>query len=218
MSLCRLISEGKNVALVSDAGMPLISDPGFRVVNAAIAEGFPVVSIPGAVAFVTGLAASGLPTDEFFFSGFLPPRTQARRAKLESLRTTAATLVFYEAPHRIARTLQDALATLGDRQAVIARELTKLHEEFTRGHLSELAQRFSEKSSIRGEIILMIAGAGESPKVSGNAEGAFRNRVLTLENEGRTSKEALKTAAREFGLKRAEAYRLLLAQKKRRSK
>src|SRR5437870_5920535 len=154
--LCWLLESGKSVAIVSDAGTPLISDPGFRVVIAAIERNIPVVPIPGATAFVAALAASGLPSDQFLFAGFLPARANARRSKLEEVRDLPATLIFYEAPHRIAATLRDALHVLGDRQAVVARELTKLHEEIIRGRLSELGKQFSE-GSVRGEIVLLIS-------------------------------------------------------------
>src|SRR5205085_6669929 len=135
-----VLESGKSVALVSDAGTPLISDPGFRLVNAAIEKGISVVPVPGAAAVVTALSASGLPTDQFYFAGFLPARAHARRAKLEELTQIPATLIFYEAPHRISAALRDAIDVLGDRHAIVAREMTKLHEEFARGRLSELAE------------------------------------------------------------------------------
>ena len=220
--LCRLLESGKNVAVVSDAGTPLISDPGFRLVRAAIEREVPVVPIPGATAFVAALAASGLACDRFFFAGFLPARTSARRAMLEELRAIPATLVFYEAPHRIAATLRDALNVLGDRAAAVARELTKLHEEIARGSLDELAQRFTAGASARGEMVLLISGANETESSGGakseDAPARLAVRVSELESEGADSKLALRKAARELGLKRAEAYRLMVAQKKRRSK
>jgi 16S rRNA (cytidine1402-2'-O)-methyltransferase len=219
--LCRLLESGKNVAVVSDAGTPLISDPGFRIVRVAIERDIPVVPIPGPTAFAAALAASGLACDRFLFAGFLPARTSARRAKLEELRAIPATLVFYEAPHRIAATLRDALNVLGDRSAAVARELTKLHEEFARGSLDELAQRFSAGAPARGEMVLLISGANEGESRAGgkseDAPARLAARVSALEREGVDSKAALKKAARELGLKRAEAYRLIVAQKKRRS-
>src|SRR5256714_1439479 len=160
--LCAMLAAGKDIAIVSDAGTPVVSDPGFRVVNLAIEKGFRIVPIPGATAFVAALSASGLPSDQFLFAGFLPPRASARRARLEDLRTIQATLIFYEAPHRIATALRDAVDILGNRQAVEARELTKLHEEFIRGTLNELAQKFSGQNKTRGEIVVMIAGAHSS--------------------------------------------------------
>ncbi|HEV2904459.1 MAG TPA: 16S rRNA (cytidine(1402)-2'-O)-methyltransferase [Pyrinomonadaceae bacterium] len=219
--LCELLASGKNVALVSDAGTPLINDPGYRIVAAAIERDISVVPVPGPVAFIAALAASGLPTDEFFFGGFLPARANARRAKLEELRSIPATLAFYEAPHRIAAALKDASEVLGNRRAVVARELTKLHEEFVRGTLNELVQQFSKAGAARGEMVLLISGeAVESSPANPEQTSTERlvERVNTLEREGLNSKDALKSAARELGIKRAEAYRMMTAQKNRRTK
>ncbi len=216
--ICKLLVSGKNVALVSDAGTPLINDPGFRLTNAAIELSLSVVPIPGPVAFVTALVASGLPCDQFFFAGFLQARTNARRAKLEELRAVPATLIFYEAPHRIAATLADAFDVLGNRPAAVARELTKIHEEIARGSLHDLSQRFAETA--RGEMVLLIGGAGidEAATTEETAPRRLIERVGDLEREGLDAKAALKKAARELGMKRAEAYRLLVAQKNRRNK
>jgi 16S rRNA (cytidine1402-2'-O)-methyltransferase len=220
--LCTMLAAGKNIALVSDAGTPIVSDPGFRVVNLAIEKGFRVVPIPGATAFVAALSASGLPSDQFLFAGFLPARSAARRAKLEALRSIDTTLIFYEAPHRIAATLREAADILGNRQAVIARELTKLHEEFVRGRLNELNETFSDRNKARGEIVLLIAGAQANDNDQGlgraSTSQALAERVSELAGEGLNEKAALKKAARELGLKRDEAYRLMLTQKNRRSK
>ena len=221
--LCAMLAAGKNIALVSDAGTPVISDPGFRVVNLAIEKGFGVVPIPGATAFVAALSASGLPSDRFLFAGFLPPRASARRARLEELRAIQTTLIFYEAPHRIATALRDAVDVLGNRQAVVARELTKLHEEFVRGKLCELAEHFSDRNRARGEIVLLVAGLKSGSDIDPGSETmptsqALAERVNTLEHEGLDEKAALKKAARELGLKRDEAYRLMLTQKNRRTK
>ncbi len=220
--LCRLLEAGKNVAIVSDAGTPLISDPGFRIVDAAIQRGISVVPIPGPTAFVAALIASGLPSDQFFFGGFLPARSSARRAMLDELRAIPATLVLYEAPHRIAATLRDALNVFGNREAAVARELTKLHEEIIRANLDELTRRFSAGAPARGEMVLLISGARETEFRAGanvaDAPARLGARVFELESEGVDAKVALKKAARELGLKRAEAYRLMVAQKKRRSK
>jgi 16S rRNA (cytidine1402-2'-O)-methyltransferase len=219
--ICKLLAAGKNVALVSDAGTPLINDPGFRVANAAIELNLPVVPVPGPTAFVSALIASGLPSDQFFFAGFLPARANARRARLEELRTIPATLVFYEAPHRINATLKDALEVLGNRRAAVARELTKIHEEIARGSLAELAQRFGAGSPARGEMVLVVTGtladkpSANQPGETGPSSQRLIERVGELEREGLDSKAALKKAARELGMKRAEAYRLLIAQKNR---
>jgi 16S rRNA (cytidine1402-2'-O)-methyltransferase len=215
--ICKLLLSGKNVALVSDAGTPLINDPGFRVTSLAIELDLPVVPIPGPTAFVTALVASGLPSDQFFFAGFLPARGNARRAKLAELCPMRATLVFYEAPHRIAATLADALEVLGNRPAAVARELTKLHEEIARGSLRELIQRFGAGGTARGEMVLVVSGAiiDEESTTEDTAPASQRllARVSELEREGLDAKAALKKAARELGVKRAEAYRLLVAQK-----
>jgi 16S rRNA (cytidine1402-2'-O)-methyltransferase len=213
--LREFLESGQNVALVSDAGTPLISDPGFRLVNAAIAQGIEIVAIPGPAAFVNALVVSGLPSDQFLFAGFLPARSSARRAKLEALREARGTLIFYEAPHRIVATLKDAAEVLGNRAAVVARELTKLHEEVARGTLSDLAAAFS-KQSARGEMVLVIGSEAAPPnETSGKAAPArLIERVTELEAGGLTAKEALKKAARELGIKRAEAYRMMLSHKK----
>lgn len=222
--ICKLLAAGKNVALVSDAGTPLINDPGFRVANAAIEQDLPVVPIPGPTAFVSALVASGLPSDEFYFAGFLPARANARRAKLEELSAIPATLIFYEAPHRIAITLRAALDTLGNREAAVARELTKIHEEIARGSLSTLAQRFGAGARARGEMVLIISGAkiiNGAIKSTGETQPSSQTlveRVSELESEGLDAKAALKKAARELGMKRAEAYRLIVGQKNRRNK
>ncbi|MFL6228682.1 MAG: 16S rRNA (cytidine(1402)-2'-O)-methyltransferase [Pyrinomonadaceae bacterium] len=214
--LAARISEGLNVALVSDAGTPAVSDPGYRLVRAAITQGAHVVPIPGASAFVAALTASGLPTDEFYFGGFLPPRSAARRAKLAQLRSLAATLVFYEAPHRIADTLRDAREMLGEREAAVARELTKLHEEIARGRLSELAERFSGEHAARGEMVLVIDRT--VIEVSTNERDAASESVAALvaaleRDEGLDQRAALKRAARQLGLSRDEAYRRLVAER-----
>jgi len=218
--LCEALESGKNVALVSDAGTPLISDPGFRVVQAAVDRGISVVPIPGASAVITALSVSGLRTDQFLFAGFLPARTGARRAKLNELRTVAGTLIFYEAPHRIKATLKEALDVFGDRQAVIARELTKLHEEFARGTLSELLEKFLQNETPRGEMVLIISGqAAELPFPSTTDPNVrLGERMEQLEGEGLDQKSALKQAAKELGMKRADAYRMMVNQKNRRSK
>ncbi|MDQ1559940.1 MAG: rRNA (cytidine1402-2-O)-methyltransferase, partial [Pyrinomonadaceae bacterium] len=154
--LAARLNAGASVALVSDAGTPGINDPGFRLVRACVEQDIRVVPIPGATAFVSALVASGLPTDEFYFAGFLPPRQHARRLRLADLRAVAATLVFYEAPHRIADTLADAREILGEREAAVARELTKLHEEIARGRLTDLIARVSGEHAARGEMVLII--------------------------------------------------------------
>ena len=217
--LCELLQSGKDIAIVCDAGTPLISDPGFRLNNLAIETGIEVIPLPGASAFVAALSASGLATDQFFFAGFLPARARARRERFDELKSIRATLIFYEAPHRIVATLGDALEVLGDRQAVVARELTKLHEEFMRGTLSEVSQRFAESESARGEMVLLISGIEPaSAEKKESASHALVARLRELEAQGLDSRTALKQAARELGLKRDEAYRIVLDQKNRRTR
>jgi 16S rRNA (cytidine1402-2'-O)-methyltransferase len=213
--LCAQLTGGANVALVSDAGTPLVNDPGFRLVQQAIADNVAVIPLPGPSALVTALIGSGLPTDEFLFGGFLPARASARRARLEKMKSIDATLIFYEAPHRIAATLRDALAVLGERQAAVARELTKLHEEIARGLLSELAERFATAESARGEMVLII---DRQEIVNATAEPATANvfeLVTRFESEGMDHRSALKKAARELGIPRAEAYRRFIAERGR---
>src|SRR5437763_11376170 len=212
--LCALLASGTNIALVSDAGTPAISDPGYRLVRAAIEQNIRVVPVPGPTAFVAALIASGLPTDELFFGGFLPSRTSARRARLATLRTLPATLIFYEAPHRIAQTLADAREILGERAACVTRELTKLHEEIARGRLSELAARFNGEQTPRGEMVLIIDRHVIADETATHAPTtSIATLVAALEAEGLDPRAALKRAARELGLTRAEAYRRLVAER-----
>jgi 16S rRNA (cytidine1402-2'-O)-methyltransferase len=205
------LKQGTNIAVVSDAGTPSISDPGFRLVRAAIENEIVVVPVPGPSALITALIAAGLPTDEFFFAGFLPARTNARRTRLSELRSVPGTLIFYEAPHRLAATLKDAYEILGEREAVVARELTKLHEEIRRGLLSKLAADYTEKTDVRGEIVVLI---------DRNVIGDAVNEIVSIaalvdqfERDGLDHRAALKKAARELGLSRAEAYRKLLSER-----
>lgn len=207
----RLLS-GESIAIVSDAGTPGICDPGFRMVTRAVEAGIAVVPIPGAVAFVSAVTASGLSTESVFFGGFLPSKKGERRKWLGEVKGIPATLIFYEAPHRLARSLVDCLDVLGNRNAAVARELTKVHEEFARGTLAELAAKYSS-SSVRGEVVLVIererGGQAETPDVR-----TLHSRVAELENEGHDRKTALKRAAKEFGISKSEAYRVFEAAKK----
>ncbi len=214
--LGRTLERGASIALVSDAGTPGISDPGFRLVNVARACGARVVPVPGATAFVSALTASGLPTDQFFFGGFLPARSAQRRARLLETREIPATLVFYETPHRIIDALKDAREILGEREAAVARELTKLHEEIVRGRLSELIQRFdSAQTAARGEMVLVIDRTVIEGQAGRDSETDIAARIGALESEGLDTRAALKKAAREMGLTRAEAYRRLTAARAR---
>ncbi len=211
--LVEVLKRGDDVAVVSDAGTPMISDPGFRLVRTAIENDVPVVPVPGPSALISALTAAGLPTDEFFFGGFLPARANARRTRLNELRSVPGTLVFYEAPHRLSETLKDAYEVLGEREAVVARELTKLHEEMKRGRLSELAQHYATEEP-RGEIVLLI-----DRNIIDEAEKTDVQSVASLvdqfERDGLDHRAALKKAARELQLSRAEAYRRLQAERNR---
>ena len=203
----RLI-QGESVAIVSDAGTPGICDPGFRIVQRAIEIGASVVPIPGAAAFINAVVASGIATDSVFFGGFLPAKKGERRKRLEDVREIPATLVFYEAPHRLAKSLLDCYEILGDRQASVARELTKLHEEIVRANLSELAQKYS-KEKVKGEIVLVIERSKSAAfRRETASETTLAERISQFEKEGLDQKSALKKAAKEFGMSKSEAYRL----------
>lgn len=212
--LIERLKSGADVAVVSDAGTPGISDPGFRLARIAINSGVQVVPVPGASALISALVASGLPTDEFFFCGFLPARSGARRARLAQLRSLPATLIFYEGPHRIAATLKDALEILGERQAVVARELTKMHEEIARGSLSELTARFSSPENARGEMVLMIDRTVMPNETGNQSDATVSALVAEFESNGLDHRAALKKAARELGLSRDEAYRRLASERR----
>ena len=209
--LVQRLAGGESIAIVTDAGTPGIADPAYRIVIAAIERGITVVPIPGAVALVAGLVASGLPTDSFLFAGFLPAKKMARRAKLEELKTERATLVVYEAPHRIRETLADVIEVLGDRPASLARELTKLHEQFIRGKLSELVTHFDAHQP-RGEMTLVIAGSGDD-NFAPVETGSISEQVERLMLEGVSRSDAIKQAAKSRGLTKREAYQRMLEEK-----
>jgi 16S rRNA (cytidine1402-2'-O)-methyltransferase len=206
------LKQGNDIAVVSDAGTPSISDPGFRLVRAAIENDVRVVPVPGPSALISALIAAGLPTDEFFFAGFLPSRSNARRTRLNELRAVPGTLIFYEAPHRLATTLKDAYEILGEREAAVARELTKLYEEIKRGRLSELSSYFEDNDKARGEIVVLI-DRNVLAEPNDKTESSIAALVDRFEQEGMDHRAALKKAARELGLSRAEAYRKLMATK-----
>ena len=200
------LEQGAKIALVSDAGMPLISDPGHRLVSLSVRHRIPVVPVPGPSALLAALGASGLPSAEFLFVGFLPPRTGERRRALERLRIEDRTIILYEAPHRIAETVSEARAVLGDRQACLAREVTKLHEEFRRGRLSELEVSLEERPA-RGEITLLIAPADPAEAKPAESSQSLAERVEELMRQAKLDRrEALKLAAKERGLTRRDAY------------
>lgn len=212
--LVELLKQGSDIAVVSDAGTPSISDPGFRLVRAAIEIEAAVVPIPGPSALISALIAAGLPTDEFFFAGFLPARSNQRRARLTQLKSIPGTLIFYEAPHRLGPALTDAYEVLGEREAVVARELTKVHEELKRGRLSELANHYSDEDSARGEIVVLI-DRNVIDASTNEAVSSVATLVDQYEKDGLDHRAALKKAARELQLSRAEAYRRLIAERGR---
>jgi len=210
--LVKELQEGASVALVTDAGMPGISDPGFRLISLAIRHHVPVVPIPGASAFLAALVASGLPTDSFRFSGFLLAKRGDRRAALEAIRTSPRTQVFYEAPHRIIESLTDVVEVLGDtRHVVIAREVTKLHEEFLRGRAGEVLETLKARDGVKGEITLLIGKAeGAESRVATPPGVSVHQRVEQLmAEENVDEKSALKKVAKERGISKSEAYREL---------
>jgi 16S rRNA (cytidine1402-2'-O)-methyltransferase len=223
--LISAIKNGSSIAVVSDAGMPGISDPGGWLVAEAIAAGIAVIPIPGANAALSALVASGLPTDEFLFLGFLPEKAGARRTRLESMaaeeRESSRVLIFYEAPHRIAETLADLESVWGQALRVVAaRELTKLHEEFLRGTVAEVRRDLASRDCIRGEFTLLVetpARALGAPGPNSPARERISDRVARLQSEaGIDEKEALKRLARESGQSKSELYRELQRERARR--
>jgi 16S rRNA (cytidine1402-2'-O)-methyltransferase len=206
--LVERIAAGDRIALVSDAGMPGISDPGERVIRAAVERGLNVVAIPGPSAMISALVASGLPTEQFQFVGFLPARTGERRNALELLKDAAETLIFYEAPHRIHDMLADVASIFGsERQMVLARELTKIHEEMLRGSVSDIATELKGRPAVKGEMTVIVAGKPEKVERI-QQQHTLASRMLQLMTEASVDeKAALKQVAREFGLGKSGAYR-----------
>jgi 16S rRNA (cytidine1402-2'-O)-methyltransferase len=202
------LKYGKAIALVSDAGMPGISDPGYELIKACVDDGIDVVPIPNATAAITALSASGLPTNKFLFDGFLPAKNQQRREYLETLSTETRTLVFYESPHRLRETLQDFADILGsDRQIVIARELTKLYEEFWRGTIEEAIAYYQEKEP-QGEYTLLVAGTPPSqPQLT---EAELKAELLAMMKQGISRSQASRQLAKEISISRNKLYQLAL--------
>lgn len=217
------LKSGARIAIVSDAGTPGISDPGSILVSEAISAGVPVIPIPGANAALSALIASGLPTDEFHFLGFLPEKAGARRTRLEALaaqqRESAQTVIFYEAPHRIADTLADIEAVFGPALRIVAaRELTKLHEEFLRGTIAEVRAQLASRDRIRGEFVLLIEAPAGAPSPSPLGTGeSISDQIKRFQSElNLDEKEALKRLARESGKSKSELYRELQRQRAKR--
>ena len=204
------LERGESIALVTDAGMPGISDPGYRLVALAIRHHITVVPIPGPTAFLAALVASGLPTDSFRFNGFLPEKSGKRCKLLESVKNSPRTQIFYEAPHRLIESLQDVADVLGPtRQVVIAREVTKIYEEFVRGQARDILEEMKLRDEIRGEITLLI-GKEEDHGTPVLEQKNVRTRIRDLmKNEGLDEKEAMKRLAKEMGVSKSEVYREL---------
>jgi 16S rRNA (cytidine1402-2'-O)-methyltransferase len=200
------LAQGKSVALVSDAGTPLVSDPGYRLVKDTIAAGHRVVPVPGPSSVIAALSASGLPSDGFYFAGFLPQKEKARRDRLAELGLVPGTLIFFESPHRLPSSLADMADMLGDREAAVCRELTKTFEEFRRGTLAALAKHYGEHDNVKGEIVICVAppGAAEAP------EGEALDTLLKLLLAEMTVSRAAAEAARQTGLPRKDLYQRLL--------
>lgn len=201
-ALLERLRRGEVVALVSDAGMPLVSDPGYRLVRGCIDEGLGVTVVPGPSAALTALALSGLPPDRFLFAGFLPAKASARRKELEALKAVPATLILFESPHRLAEALADMVAVLGARPAAVARELTKLFEEVRRGSLADLATHYAEAGGPRGEVVVVIGPPGEAPPPAEEDVDERLRRALAAAS----LRDAVDRVAAETGLPRRQVY------------
>ena len=212
------MEEGSTIALVTDAGMPVVSDPGFRLVHLAVRHSIPVIPVPGASAFVAALAASGLPVDKFRFLGFLPSKKGERRKALEELKDATRTLVFYEAPHRLVEMLKDSREILGERELVVAREVTKIHEEFLRGTISTTLE-YLKKRPAKGEITVLIGlhAAGETKENAPRADSIISEIQAVMTRQRIDEKAALKIVARARGISKSDAYRQLQAEKNRKN-
>jgi 16S rRNA (cytidine1402-2'-O)-methyltransferase len=201
--LVERLRQGQAGALVSDAGMPLVSDPGYRLVHAAVEAGISVQALPGASASLTALAASGLPTDQFHFGGFLPVKPGQRFHAIEAIRHEHATVIFYEAPHRILDALTDIESALGPRQVVVGRELTKMHEEYLRGTAAEIRAVLASRDSVKGEFTVLIGKAtrpiADDTPINDAVESCMRG--------GMSRMDAMKTVARQRGLSKRDVYR-----------
>ena len=206
--LLAILGEGKAIALVTDAGMPLISDPGYELVKACIEAGISVVPIPGVSAAITAISAAGLPTDRFVFEGFLPVKGQERQERLEAIQTEHRTIIFYEAPHRVRQTLQDLGEILGERQIVLARELTKLYEEFWRGTISDACQHYSNREP-QGEFTLVVAGT--PPSQLQLSEAQLKTELIQMIAQGISRSQASRQLAKFTSIPRRELYQLALS-------
>jgi 16S rRNA (cytidine1402-2'-O)-methyltransferase len=204
--LIQKLLDGDDIAVVSDAGTPLVSDPGYHVVRQAAAAGIPIVPIPGPSAALTALAASGFPADSFVFLGFLPQKGKHRRAATELIRSLDQTVILYEAPHRILATLDDLRSVIGGRQIVAAREMTKLHEEFLRGTAASVRESLADRPAVKGEFTVVISKP-EAQSVPPPDDDAIRAAVARNLDKGQPRMDAIKAAARELGVPKRSVYR-----------
>ncbi|MGB2410755.1 MAG: 16S rRNA (cytidine(1402)-2'-O)-methyltransferase [Candidatus Puniceispirillaceae bacterium] len=201
------LAKGRRVALVSDAGTPLVSDPGYKLVAACREQDIPVESVPGPSAVLAALAISGLPSDRFMFAGFLAGATGARRTQITELSNLAATTIWFETPARLAQSLSDMAEIMGRREAVIARELTKMHEEVIRGDLADLASRIAGMARLKGEIVLLVAGKPDDETAFDDDQLAA---MLRAELDGQRLRDAVKSVVETTGMPRNRVYRLAL--------
>jgi 16S rRNA (cytidine1402-2'-O)-methyltransferase len=208
--LLRRLKEGAQIALVSDSGTPLVSDPGYEIVAACRREGIRVIPIPGPSAAIAALTGSGLSADSFFFAGFLPARSTERKRRLKEIAAVPATLIFYEAPHRLLASLSDMAEVLGPRQASIARELTKIHEEFLTGTLPELFNLFQAREKIRGEFVIVVERGEALPEPVAHPDSIKRHLEEEIQKTGLARNDALKSVARQRGITRRQAYQMVL--------
>lgn len=211
-ALAQQLESGEDIALVSDAGTPTISDPGYHLIRAAAEKGVPVTPVPGVSAATAALSVSGLATDRFVFQGFLPSRQNRRREKLRQLQNDDRTVIFYEAPHRIREALEDMLQVLGNRATLVCRELTKVHEELLRGTLSELTETVAETEP-RGEFVIVVSGCHETPQVD---EQTLRAEIGELLENGHSARDIVKLVAQTFPVAKRDVYKLVLEVGKRR--
>lgn len=203
--LLKALQKGARIALISDAGTPLVSDPGWKLAHEALEAGVKVIPVPGASAMLAGLVASGLPSDQFLFAGFLPPKSGARRTAIEALKTVPATLIFYESGPRLADALADLTAVLGERPAAVTRELTKMFEETRRGSLTELAAHYAEAGPPRGEIVLLVGPPGDEAVTPERLDAALRDALAD-----QPTKAAANAVADALGLPKREVYQRAL--------
>ena len=205
------LKQGAAIALISDAGMPLVSDPGYRLVKEAVEQGIPVTACPGPSAVLTGLALSGLPTDRFLFAGFVPQKQGERKRLFAEFSHLKATLIFFESPHRIIETLYDLETALPGRSIAVTRELTKLHEEVLRGPAAEIAAQLAARASVKGEITLLVGPPMEEEAVSeADLDAAISGALATM-----PASKAAAEVAKRFGLNKADVYQRILAAKDR---